>query len=139
MPKSVQAKAKGMLQDIWLAETKAQATAAFDLFVATFNAKYPGAVECLTKDRERLFTFYGFPAEHWKHLRTTNPIESMFATVRLRTDKTKGSGSRAACLAMVFKLAQTAQNNWRVLNGYELIPDVITGVVFVDGVKQKAA
>jgi putative transposase len=139
MPKSVGAKAKSMLQDIWLAPSKAQALTALDLFVATFSAKYPGAVECLTKDRDRLFTFYGFPAEHWRHLRTTNPIESMFGTVRLRTDKTKGCGSRGACLAMVFKLAQSAQKNWRTLNGYESIPDVIAGVVFADGVKQQAA
>lgn len=138
LPKSAQAKAKGMLHDIWLAPTQAQAKQAFDHFVASFAAKYPDAVACLTKDRERLLTFYGFPAEHWKHLRTTNPIESMFGTVRLRTAKTKGCGSRAACLAMVFKLAQSAQAHWRVLNGYELIPDVIAGVVFADGVKQAA-
>jgi transposase-like protein len=138
LPKSVQAKAKGMLHDIWLAPTQATANQAFDHFVATFQAKYPDAVACLTKDRQRLLTFYGFPAEHWKHLRTTNPIESMFGTVRLRTAKTKGCGSRSACLAMVFKLAQSAQAGWRVLNGYEMIPDVIAGVVFADGVKQAA-
>jgi len=138
LPKSVQAKAKAMLHDIWMAPTKVQAGQAFELFVSSFQAKYPGAVECLTKDRDVLLTFYGFPAEHWKHLRTTNPIESMFGTVRLRTAKTKGCGSRTACLSMVFKLAQSAQERWRLLDGSQWIPDVIAGVVFADGVKQAA-
>ena len=97
------------------------------------------AVKCLNKDRDVLLTFYDFPAEHWGHLRTTNPIESTFATVRLRTDKTKGCGSRIACLTMVFKLTQSAQQHWRVLNGSNRIPDVIIGVSFVDGIKQQAA
>lgn len=139
MPQSLQGKAKGMLHDIWNAPTRAQAGAAFDHFSATFAAKYPDAVACLTKDRDALLNFYRFPAEHWRHLRTTNPIESMFGTVRLRTVKTKGCGSRTACLAMVFKLAQSAQAHWHVLNGSTLIPDVIAGVVFADGVKQQAA
>ncbi len=139
MPKSLHEKAKAMLQDIWMAATRKEALKAFDLFVQTFEAKYPKAVECLVKDREALLTFYDFPAEHWVHLRTTNPIESTFATVRLRTVRTKGSGSRTACLTMVFKLAQCAEKHWRRLNGQELIPEVIRGVKFVDGLKEIAA
>jgi putative transposase len=139
MPKSIQSKAKSMLHDIWMAETRKQAEKAFDLFVTTFKAKYPKAVECLVKDRAVLLTFYDFPAEHWVHLRTTNPIESTFATVRLRTRRTKGCGSRTACLTMVFKLAQCAEKNWRRLNGKELIIEVIKGTRFVDGIKEIAA
>ncbi len=139
MPKSVQAKAKGMLHEIWQAETKANAERAFDLFLTTFEPKYPKAAECLSKDREVLLTFYDFPAEHWRHLRTTNPIESTFATVRLRHRRTKGSGSRIACLTMVFKLALAAEKRWRRLNGSALLPDVIRGVRFIDGVKEIAA
>jgi len=139
LPNHLQPKAKAMLHDIWMAATKAQAEKAFALWVATFQAKYPAAVDCLVKDREALLTFYDFPAEHWVHLRTTNPIESTFATVRLRTAKTKGCGSRTACLTMVFKLAQAAQNHWRALNGREWLADVIQGVRFVDGIKEIAA
>lgn len=139
MPKSVQAKAKSMLHDIWMAETRQNAQKAFDLFIHTFAAKYPKAVDCLAKDRDVLLAFYDFPAEHWVHLRTTNPIESTFSTVRLRTARTKGNGSRTACLTMVFKLAQCAEKRWRRLNGKELIPEVIRGVRFVDGIKEKAA
>ena len=139
LPKSVQPKAKGMLHEIWQAETKAVAETAFDLFVTTFEAKYPKATACLAKDREVLLTFYDFPAEHWIHLRTTNPIESTFATVRLRHRRTKGSGSRTACLAMVFKLARAAEKRWRRLNGSALLPEVIRGVRFVDGIKEMAA
>ncbi len=139
LPKHLQPKAKAMLHDIWLAATQAQAEQAFELWAATFQAKYPAAVACLVKDREVLLTFYDFPAEHWVHLRTTNPIESTFATVRLRTAKTKGCGSRLACLTMVFKLAQAAENHWRALNGRELLTDVIQGVRFVDGIKEIAA
>ena len=139
MPKSIQPKAKSMLHEIWMAPGKKQANAAFDLFIQTYQAKYPQASECLAKDRDVLLTFYDYPAEHWAHLRTTNPIESTFATVRLRTNKTKGCGSRIACLTMVFKLVQSAQKRWRALNGSTLIPQVIIGVCFVDGVKQQAA
>lgn len=139
MPKSIQPKAKSMLQDIWMAETRKQARQAFDLFVGTFKAKYAKAVECLAKDRDVLLRFYDFPAEHWVHLRTTNPIESTFATVRLRTRRTKGCGSRVACLTMVFKLAQCAQRHWRRLNSKELIVEIIQGVKFVDGIKEIAA
>ena len=139
LPKGVQPKAKAMLHDIWMAETKAAAEQAFDLFLATFAAKFPAATTCLTKDRDVLLTFYDFPAEHWIHIRTTNPVESTFATVRLRTTKTKGSGSRLACLTMVFKLALAAQKTWRALNASQLITDVIDGVPFVDGIRKKAA
>ena len=139
LPKGKQPKAKSMLHDIWMAETKAEAVKAFDLFVETFQAKYPKAADCLAKDREVLLMFYDFPAEHWVHIRTTNPIESTFATVRLRSAKTKGCGSRIACLTMVFKLTQSAEANWRSLNGSNLLPEVIQGVRFVDGLKQQAA
>lgn len=139
LPKGQQPKAKAMLHDIWQAETKAAAEQAFDLFVATYEAKYAKATECLLKDREELLVFYDFPALHWVHLRTTNPIESTFATVRLRTVKTKGSGSRTACLTMVFKLMESAAKKWRMLNGSPLLLKVITGVRFVDGVEQTEA
>ena len=139
MPKSLHGKAKSMLHDIWMAQTRADAGKAFDLFVEMFGAKYPKAVECLTKDRDVLLTFYDFPAEHWAHLRTTNPIESTFATVRLLTAKTKGCGSRTACLTMVFKLVQSAEKHWHALNGSALIPEVIAGVQFIDGLKKDAA
>jgi transposase-like protein len=139
LPKSLHGKAKSMLHDIWQAETRAVANDAFDLFVETYQVKYASAVECLTSDRDELLAFYDFPAEHWIHLRTTNPIESTFSSVRLRTAKTKGSGSRIACLTMVFKLALSAEKRWRTLNGVELLADVIEGVTFEDGVKKEAA
>ena len=139
LPKSVQPKAKEMLHEIYLAPSRADAEKAFDLFVRTYEAKYPKATECLAKDRPALLTFYDFPAEHWLHLRTTNPIESVFATVRLRTEKTKGSGSSAACLTMVFKLIESASLRWRALNKSALLADVIAGVVFVDGEKRENA
>ena len=139
LPKRLHGPANDLLRQIWMAPTKAEANRAFDLFVATYEAKYSRATACLAKDRDVLLAFYDFPAEHWLHIRTTNPIESTFATVRLRTDKTKGSGSRVACLTMVFKLAQCAEKSWRVLNGSALIPDVIAGVQFADGVKKHAA
>jgi|SRR5262245_31295165 len=139
LPKGQQPKAKAMLHDIWQAETKVAAEKAFDLFVATYEAKYAKATECLLKDREELLVFYDFPALHWIHLRTTNPIESTFATVRLRTRKTKGSGSRSACLTMVFKLMDSAAKKWRLLNGSPLLAKVIAGARFVDGVEQTEA
>ena len=135
LPKRLREEAKQKLHEIWMADTKQHADEAFDLFVKTYEAKYPKAVECLVKDREALLTFYGFPAEHWIHLRTTNPIESTFATVRLRTKKTKGCGSRMACLTMVYKLTQSASKKWRLLNGSELIPEVLQGTPFIDGIK----
>ena len=139
LPKSVQPKAQEMLHALYLAPGRAEADKAFDLFLRTYEAKYPKATECLAKDRPALLTFYDFPAEHWLHLRTTNPIESVFSTVRLRTEKTKGSGTSAACLTMVFKLMESAGKRWRALNGSALVEDVIKGVVFVDGVKQEDA
>ncbi|MGB6401187.1 MAG: IS256 family transposase [Bradyrhizobium sp.] len=139
LPKRLRAEAKDKLHAIWMAPTKADADKAFDLFVATYEAKYPKASHCLSKDRDVLLTFYEFPAEHWIHLRTTNPIESTFATVRLRHRRTKGNGSRLACLTMVFKLMQSAQKRWRQLNGSNLLPDVIQGNRFIDGIKPKQA
>jgi transposase-like protein len=139
LPKRLQPEAKNKLHQIWMAETKADAQQAFDLFVETYRAKYPKATECLAKDRDVLLTFYDFPAEHWIHLRTTNPIESTFATVRHRHRRTKGNGSRLACLTMVYKLMQSASKKWRLLNGCQLLPDVIAGVQFIDGVKPQTA
>ena len=139
LPKSVQPKATQGLHAIWMAETRAAAQRAYVLFVETFGAKYEAAVACLEKDRDDLLAFYDFPAEHWRHIRTTNPIESTFASVRLRTAKTKGAGSRIASLTMVFKLALSAQQRWRVLNGASLLADVIKGDVFEDGIRKQAA
>ena len=139
LPKGVQPKAKAALHAIDEAEGREAAEKAFDLFVATYEAKYPKATGCLEKDREALLVFYSFPAEHWRHVRTTNPIESTFATVRLRHGRTKGSGSRAACLTMVFKLMESASRKWRLLNGSSRLKDVIRGVKFVDGIEVKDA
>ena len=139
LPKNQQPRAKEKLHAIWQAATRQEADKAFDLFLATYEAKYPKATECLAKDRAELLVFYDFPAEHWIHLRTTNPIESTFATVRLRTAKTKGTGTRLACLTMVFKLMESASKHWRMLNGSRLLQDVIAGVVYVDGTKENAA
>jgi putative transposase len=139
LPKRLQPEAKEKLHQIWMAETRADADKAFDLFLETYHAKYPKATECLAKDRSVLLTFYDFPAEHWIHLRTTNPIESTFATVRLRHRRTKGNGSRSACLTMVFKLMQSASKKWRLLNGSQLLPEVIAGVQFIDGLKPQTA
>jgi putative transposase len=139
LPKRTQPKAKAALHEIYEAETKADAEKAFDLFEKTYEAKYAKAVECLVKDRGLLLTFYDFPAEHWRHIRTTNPIESTFSTVRLRTVKTKGSGSRMACLTMVFKLMESASRSWRLLNGSSHLQAVISGVKFVDGIEVKDA
>lgn len=139
LPKRLQSQAKEKLHQIWMAETRDEAGRAFDLFVETYRAKYPKATECLTKDRDVLLAFYDFPAEHWGHLRTTNPIESTFATVRLRHRRTKGNGSRTACLTMVFKLIQTAAKRWRALNGSQLVEEVIAGTIFVNGVKAQDA
>jgi len=135
LPKSLHAKAKRALQQIWMAETKKDALAALDMFVDTYGTKYEKAVDCLTKDRDVLLAFYDFPAEHWKHLRTTNPIESTFATVRHRTIRSKGCLSNKTALAMVFKLAEAAQKSWRRLRGYNQLPKVIQGVKFADGIE----
>lgn len=136
LPKAMQPKVKQALHDIWQAETREAAYKAFDTCIERFEAKYPKAMTCLAKDKSEMLAFYDYPAEHWQHIRTTNPIESVFATVRLRTTKTKNCGSRDTTLAMAFKLMQTAQRRWRRLRGYKLLADVITGVKFVNGVKQ---
>ena len=133
LPKSIQSKAKSMIHEMYMAETKKEALQAYDHFIASYRDKYPKAIECLSKDQEDLFTFYDFPAEHWIHIRTTNPLESTFATVRLRTKRTKGCGSRKATLCMVFKLAQEAQKGWRRLRGYKVIPLVLQNKKFRDG------
>ena len=138
LPKALQAKAKAGLHEIWMAESRVDAEQAFDLFLSTYEAKYPQATECLAKDRDPLLTFYDFPAEHWLHIRTTNPIESTFATVRLRTTKTRGCVGRAGLLAMVFKLIKTAEQNWRTLKGHARLGQVIEGVRFKDGLQEEA-
>lgn len=139
MPRSVQARAKADLHQIWMAPTRKLGHKAFDHFETKYEAKFSKAVECLRKDRDVLLTFYDFPAQHWIHLRTTNPVESTFATVRLRQRRTKGNGTRLASLVMVFKLVQAAEKRWRKLNEPELIKDVFSGRKFVDGILQDAA
>jgi transposase-like protein len=135
LPTSQQPKAKRALQDIWTAETKKDALAAFDAFIESWGVKYDKAVECLIKDRDALLAFYDFPAEHWKHLRTTNVIESAFATVRHRTMRSKGCLSNKTALAMIFKLAEAAERNWRRLNGHHQLPKIILGIKFSDGIE----
>ena len=139
MPKKVQPAAKRLIQEMYMSPTRAAALEAYEEFLALYGAKHPKACECLQKDKDVLFTFYDFPAEHWRHLRTINPIESTFATLRHRSRQTKGCGSRAATLAMVFKLAREAEKTWRKLNGYEQIAKVIRGVRFEDGVEVREA
>ena len=139
LPASLQGKAKQDLHAIYEAENRAAAEVALDRFVGKYGAKYDKAAACLAKDRGSLLAFYGFPAEHWKHVRSTNPIESTFATLRLRTDKTKGCLSRQSALAMVFKLAQSAERHWRRLDGSERLAQVIQGVRFRDGEPVQAA
>jgi transposase-like protein len=135
LPKSLQAKVKRALQDIWMAETRQDAEAAFDGFIECYGLKYEKAVECLSEDRDPLLAFYDFPAEHWKHLRTTNPIESTFATVRHRTIRSRGCLSNKTALAMIFKLAQAAEKSWHRLRGHDQLPKVICGVKFNDGIE----
>ena len=139
MPQSVQGRAKTMLREMWQAPALAHATSAYDQLCAAWEVKYPKAVACLRQDKESLFSFYAFPAEHWIHLRTSNPIESTYATVRLRTKRTKGCGSRTATLTMVWKLALEAEKTWRRLMGFKLIPLVMEGRKFVDGELTEAA
>ena len=139
LPKKLQPEAKERLHEIWQADTKKEAEAAFDHFLDLYGAKYEKACLCLKKDRAVLLTFYSFPAEHWRHLRTTNPIESSFATIRHRARQTKGSGSRLATLGMMFKLGIECEKSWRRLNGREQLSMLIEGVRFIDGVAQKAA
>ena len=137
LPKANQPKAKSELHQIWMADTKQAAHKALDAFVSTYAAKYPKATACLVKDQDALLAFYDFPAEHWVHIRTTNPIESTFATVRHRTVKTRGCVSRESMLSMVFKLAITAEQRWRRLKGAERVGEVLRGVVFKDGVNEE--
>jgi transposase-like protein len=139
MPLSVQPRAKADIHEIWMAESRKNAQQALDAFLEKYQAKYPVACECLRKDRDVLLTFYDFPAEHWVHLRTTNPIESTFATIRLRQRRTKGCGSRRASLTMMFKLAHAAQKRWRRLNGHQHIVHLLEGKKFIDGILQDAA
>ena len=138
LPKSQQPKAKAALQEIWMAASREEAQRAFDHFIVNHEAKYPKAVACLVKDREALTAFYDFPAEHWVHIRTTNPIESTFATVRLRTAKTRGCVSRGNMLAMVFMLAKSAERGWRRLKGAERLAELIAGVQFKNGVPENS-
>jgi transposase-like protein len=135
LPKSVQPKAKADLKEIWMAEGRADAEKAFDRFLAKYEAKYDKAAACLAKDRETLLAFYHFPAEHWKHIRTSNPIESTFATVRHRTIRAKGCLSHDTGIIMVFKMIQIAQSSWRRLDGQNQLPKLITGVKFTDGIE----
>jgi transposase-like protein len=133
MPKSVQPRAKEKIHEMYLSPTKEEALKAYEEFNSLYESKYETACKCLQKDKENLFMFYDFPAEHWKHIRTTNPIESTFATVRLRTKRTKGCGSRIATLTMVYKLILEAEKRWQRIRGYKLIPLVMKGVKFKDG------
>lgn len=139
MPKSIQSSAKGLIHDIYRAETEEDARSAYARFQERYRAKYPRAVDNLMKDEASLFTFYRYPAEHWQHIRSTNTIESAFATVRLRTAKTRGQGTMATTLAMVFKLAERAQLKWRRLQGHHLVEKVIKGVKFVNGIEETLA
>jgi len=133
LPKRLRPDAKSLLHQMYLADTRKDAEAAYDRFFTLYEDRHPKACECLRKDRDVLFTFYDFPAAHWVHLRTTNPIESTFATVRHRTRQTKGCGSRITTLTMVFKLATEAQRHWRRLNRPQLLTHLIDGDTFVDG------
>lgn len=135
LPKSQQPQAKSALQEIYLAATRQKANTAFDRFLQTYQDKYPQVADCLAKDRESLLAFYDFPAAHWIHLRTTNPIESTFATVRLRTDKTRGCVSKESILSFVFKLVQNAEKTWLRIRGFKQIGEVIEGVQFRDGLR----
>lgn len=135
LPRSVQPKAKKALQEIWMAEDRSQAEKALAHFEQTYQAKYPKAVVCVVKDRESLLRFYDFPAEHWTHLRTTNPIESTFATIRHRTDQARGCVNRNTMLTMIFKLGMCAEKRWRKIRGFNYLAKVIDGVKFQDGVE----
>jgi len=136
LPKSIQAKAKKKLHQIWMAPDKAEAQSHFDDFISIYEAKYPKATKCLQKDREVLLTFYDFPAEHWRHIRTTNPIESTFATVRLRMTKVRSCFSSKTVITMAFKLCQCAQKRWQRLHSYNKLGKVIRGVKFINGIEE---
>jgi transposase-like protein len=133
LPKTAQPKVKAALQEIWRSGTRKEAEAALDRAVERFGVKHPKAMDCLTKDREELLAYYDFPAEHWPHIRTTNPIESTFSTVRLRSDKMRSCGSRETTLTMMFKLLETAKKGWRRIKSSHLVKDAIAGVRFPDG------
>ena len=133
LPKRSRAQAKKMLHDIWMAESKNDAIDAINLFSAMYKDKYPAAVDCLIKDQDELLEFYNFPAIHWQHIRTTNPIESTFSTVRHRTKRAKGAFSRTTILTMVFKLCENAQSSWLRIRGFERLAEVIDGVKFTNG------
>lgn len=135
LPKSQQPTAKSALHEIYMAATREDALVAFKRFIKTYDAKYPKACECLNKDKEVLLAFYDFPAEHWSHIRTTNPIESTFATVRLRTNKTRGCVSSEGIVPFVFKLMESAQNRWHRIRGFKRLAEVIEGVNFKDGIR----
>jgi len=136
LPKLSQPKARQMLQNIWQAETREHANTAFDLFVDTWEAKFPRATLSLQKDRDELMAFFGFPAQHWQSIRTSNPIESAFATIRHRTKRTKGCLNRLGMLHMMFKLGQCAEQGWRKLRGFAHLADVIQGTKFINGIKE---
>jgi len=133
LPKSVQPKVKADLHEIWMAATRDDAHKAFDRTLKRFEGKYPKAMDCLGKDRDALLAFYDYPAEHWVHIRTTNPVESTFASVRLRTKRTRHCGSRETTLAMVFKLLQSAQKRWKRIKGFRKLELVVNNVPFRDG------
>lgn len=133
MPKSVQANAKRMIHEMYMSPTKAKALKAYEEFLGHYSPKYPGACKCLEKDKEQLFNFYDFPADHWGHIRTTNPIESTFATVRHRSRQTKGCGSRMATLTMVYKMGTMAQKGWKRLRGSKMLSKIVAGTKFKDG------
>lgn len=137
LPKSLHCEAKSALHAIWQADSRKHAEQAFDRFIATYEAKYPKAVHCLAKDREALLAFYDFPAAHWQHLRTTNPIESTFATIRLRTVKTRNCVSAKSGLCLMHQLAMSAQKRWRRLRGFRQLADIIAGVTFIDGIDER--
>ena len=137
LPKSLKTQATKQLQEIWMSETRSKAYKAFDLFIENYESKYPKATECLQKDKEELLAFYDFPAEQWGHIRTTNPIESTFATVRHRTYKSKGAFSRTTILTMGLKLRQSAEKRWIRFRGFNYLADVIRDVKFTDGIRQE--
>ena len=137
LPKHSQAKAKQYIHDIWMAETRENAEQAFDLFIKTYELKYPKATQCIEKGREELLAFYNFPADHWPYIRTTNPIESTFSTIRLRTNKTRACVSRTTILTMVYKLGLSAEKGWRKLRGLRRLADVINEIKFIDGIDEE--
>lgn len=137
LPKSMQPKVKADLQNIWMAETRKDAEAAFQHTLKLYGSKYPKSMEKLQKDHDEMLNFYNFPSEHWQHIRTSNPIESTFATVRLRTSKSRNCGSRDTVLAMIFKLIQSVEKNWRRIKGFEKLQLVVDQVKFIDGIQEQ--